>query len=499
MNSVRLIRHCPATRYSDSLLIEDERTDLTVNLYCEAYTLHCHQGCLEEATLALQPISLYIDDGAITFGNGLIELRFDAQAGMFLGMTDLRTGCRVIQNPARQPTLEIVFGGRERVTSAIKERFDPLLVGEEHRFADRCLEYYWLQESNGSTLVLVLQAGPWRAHEKWHLQPGSDIARRQLELIWQGDSPTRLRHILWTMPYLTVGASDRVTYEAPGLPIAPHRPLDSLASDFSMSLGETPSGHPGLVGLCDRASGQVVCVWPYSASEPALGNMWRQTDGLRVAFRVLLAAEVEPGQGVVGGTMYARTNPAGWEALLQDMHGWYQTVGLHVPQDRPTWTSSASLYELHIGNAVVKHGPYEPLPRAEDLLARLPEIKRLGFDTIQIMPHQFFAGYSVHDYYDVSTQYGEEAVLRQVIATAHSLDMRVILDVVVHGCNDKEVARRTYERSGHQEPERMFDLFPYCRYNAPRLTSAAKLSAGREPLLVPYTPSLSGVMILYKE
>jgi glycosidase len=401
----------------------------------------------------LTPVSLHTDDGAITLDNGLVALHFCDQTGCWLGMTDRRTNRVVLGNPHRRPTLEVVSGGRERVTSAVKERFDPLLTGEEHYFAEQLVEHYLLQEIDGATLVLVLQAGPWRVRERWHLQPGSDTARRQLELVWQGSAPTRLRHFIWTMPRLTLGASGRVTFEAPGVPIAPHRPLDSLAADFSMSLGETPSGHPGMVGLCERESGQTVCVWPYSATEPALGNVWREGDGIRVEYRVLLSDEVEPGQGITGGAMYARTNDAGWEALLQDMHPWYDSVGLRVPEDSPEWTTSATLYELHIGNAVVKYGPYEPLPRVQDLLARLPEIKRLGFDTIQIMPHQFFAGYSVHDYYDVTTQYGEEAALRQVIATAHSLDMRVILDIVVHGCNDKEVARRTYERTEHSEPE----------------------------------------------
>jgi hypothetical protein len=69
------------------------------------------------------------------------------------------------------------------------------------------------------------------------------------------------------------------------------------------------------------------------------------------------------------------------------------------------------------------------------------------------MPHQFFPSYSVHDYYDISTQYGDEATLREIIKTAHSMGMKVILDVVIHGCNDKTVARKTYERSNYQYPE----------------------------------------------
>ncbi len=399
------------------------------------------------------PVYLRTTDDALVFGNDALELRFDKSTGSWLGLTDRRTGREVVRNPDHRPTCTVVSGGREVTTSVLRNEDDPPLADEARYPADRCLGHTLVRGGDGDTLILTRRAGPWLVREEWHLHPQTDIVRWSVTVTWDAEGTERLRHIIWSVPSLAVGPAAQTTYEAPGLPIAPHRPLSDIPAGFRMKVGDAPAGCPGLVGLADRRTGQVALVWPYSTTEATIGNVYREGEGIRIEQRILLADELARGEGVSGGAQYIRVNSGGWDAALRDFHGWYAAVGLVVPRDRPAWTETASLYELHIGKTVVALGPYEPLPEMRDLLALLPYIKSLGFDTIQIMPHQFFPSYSIHDYYDISTQYGDEATLREVIKTAHSMGIRVILDLVIHGCNDKVVARKTYERSGHQYPE----------------------------------------------
>ena len=62
----------------------------------------------------------------------------------------------------------------------------------------------------------------------------------------------------------------------------------------------------------------------------------------------------------------------------------------------------------------------------------------LGFRVIQLMPRQPYPSYNVHDYADVTTSYGDEQELRQLVADCHERGMRVILDVLLHGVLDNE-------------------------------------------------------------
>lgn len=399
------------------------------------------------------PVYWRIQPGTLCFGNDALELRFDTRTGCWLGLTDRLSGREVIRNPQRLGNLSVVSGGREVVVSDIRNPLDPPLEGEATYTADTCLSTELVRQEDGCTLELTLQAGPWRVRELWQLSPHSDIARLRLELLWQGAAPERLRRVLFSTPLLTAGQEQDCTYEAPGLPIAPHLALSSLDSAFRMSLGDTPTGTPGLAALCDRTSGQVIMSWSYAPAEPTWGWVYREPQGIRIEHRLLLTCALAPGESASGGGFYYRACSGGWDAALERFQRWYAEAGLVIPRDRPAWTERASLYELHIGNAVVAEGPYAPLPTAHDLLERLPYIKALGFNTVQIMPRQPYSGYSVHDYMDVTTQYGDEEVLREVIRTAHALGLRVIADLVIHGCNDKVVALNTYERSGHEAPE----------------------------------------------
>jgi glycosidase len=54
------------------------------------------------------------------------------------------------------------------------------------------------------------------------------------------------------------------------------------------------------------------------------------------------------------------------------------------------------------------------------------------------MPRQPYPSYNVHDYADVTTSYGDEAELRQLVKDCHARGIRVILDVLLHGVLDNE-------------------------------------------------------------
>jgi hypothetical protein len=99
----------------------------------------------------------------------------------------------------------------------------------------------------------------------------------------------------------------------------------------------------------------------------------------------------------------------------------------------------AGIYEAQIGTSYFWRGKsYSRYSEIRDLIADLARIRALGFTVIQLMPKQPYPSYNVHDYGDITTSYGDENELRELVALCHSQGMRVILDVLLHGVLDGE-------------------------------------------------------------
>ena len=90
------------------------------------------------------------------------------------------------------------------------------------------------------------------------------------------------------------------------------------------------------------------------------------------------------------------------------------------------------IYECHIGMAQ-ENGAIGTYKEFTDNI--LPRIKELGYNTIQIMAvmeHPYYAsfGYQVSNFFAPSSRYGSSYELKELINTAHSMGLTVLLDVV---------------------------------------------------------------------
>ncbi len=116
-----------------------------------------------------------------------------------------------------------------------------------------------------------------------------------------------------------------------------------------------------------------------------------------------------------------------WCAEIEDTMGSFDwTDDGFVPEKTPF------IYECHIGMAQ-EHGhigTYEEFRKYT-----LPRIKELGYNTIQIMAvmeHPYYGsfGYQVSNFFAASSKYGNSSELKELINTAHSMGITVLLDVV---------------------------------------------------------------------
>ena len=124
---------------------------------------------------------------------------------------------------------------------------------------------------------------------------------------------------------------------------------------------------------------------------------------------------------------------------MQDDKGVWCAEVSDVLFDDFKWTDSRFkraatpyIYECHVGMASedYKVGSYKEFE--ENIL---PRIKKLGYNTIQIMAimeHPYYGsfGYQVSNFFAASSRYGSEKDLKSLINTAHKMGIAVLLDVV---------------------------------------------------------------------
>ncbi len=125
------------------------------------------------------------------------------------------------------------------------------------------------------------------------------------------------------------------------------------------------------------------------------------------------------------------------------------------------------IYECHIGMAQ-EEGQVSTYDQFRE--QTLPRIKKLGYNTVQIMAimeHPYYAsfGYQVTNFFACSSRFGTPQALKKLIDTAHKMGIAVLLDVVhSHACkntregiNDFDGTSYQFFHSGPQGEHRAWD------------------------------------------
>ena len=146
--------------------------------------------------------------------------------------------------------------------------------------------------------------------------------------------------------------------------------------------------------------------------------------------------------------------------VVQDESGSFCAEVSDVLFDDFKWTDSGFkraatpyIYECHIGMATedYKVGSYKEFTQNV-----LPRIKKLGYNTIQIMAimeHPYYGsfGYQVSNFFAASSRYGEARDLKQLINTAHKMGIAVLLDVVhSHAVKNTNEGLNFFDGTPHQ-------------------------------------------------
>ena len=250
---------------------------------------------------------------------------------------------------------------------------------------------------------------------------------------------------------VTLAEKDVWRVHAPGNQLRTDLPLAALGRPTGISPAGGLRGSTGLIAL-DRADTPVTFViWPLSKTELGEITLGPTDTGVRVTWRTDVAGQPGTGASLTCSALHLDLLGVPFAAVLDSVPQCLASLGITGPDRVPSWARVANIYEVQVGFSVFAGDyRYSPYPEAKDLLDDLDRIERMGYNTLQLMPRQPYPSYNVHDYADITTSYGDEAVLRELVAQCHARGMKVILDILLHGVVDGEAIAQAIEaiRSG---------------------------------------------------
>jgi hypothetical protein len=232
--------------------------------------------------------------------------------------------------------------------------------------------------------------------------------------------------------------------QAPGNRLRPDVPLANVTRPVAVMTpgGGGPAGggvgSTALVGLERVGPARTVAMWPFGTVGIGAIVLEATPDGAHLAWTTDIAGRPSAGGTLTCGILFLDVLDLPFRAVLRDVPAWLAERGVGTPPARPAWAAAMNAYEVMIGDVVFTPGHrYAPYPELADLLADLDRVAGLGYNAIQVMPRQPSPGYRFVAIDDPGLAYGDETLLRGIVAACHARGMRVLLDVILHGVLDR--------------------------------------------------------------
>jgi hypothetical protein len=381
------------------------------------------------------------DPEAVFGRRGPIGVRLDSRTGLLVGLAH-RDGA--IPDTAIAPAVTLVTGGVEKrsITGELVYEGTTRTALDELRLARTALD----DQGSATRLVVTTEASGWELDFEYrlnerppHVAFGFTVRRAP------GCEPELVRDVQLTFTYRPDDPADCIV-NAPGNQLRCDLPLANIATPVIVRGAGEGEGSPGLTAFTREATGRTTVLWPLSQTEIGEMELTVEDGCVRLAIDTTMAERLEPnGPGLTWQTAYLDSLAATWPEVRASVPGWWRALGIVPPSDTPQRLRQANVFETFVGFAILAGERLDAYPSVSALRDDLPRLERLGFDVIELMPRHPYPSYNVHDYADITTTYGDEAELRELVADAHTRGMRVLLDIIMHGVIDKEILDETLE------------------------------------------------------
>jgi glycosidase len=365
-----------------------------------------------------------------------LELSFDKDTGAWTELADQKTGAVFMKFSPESSDFVLTVGGKESV-------FPPLLrpPGEEELSGAATVTGFkytsHLVTDEGETVILTVnyRQGQWSVSQEYRIVRGQQRVERRFRVGYDGTDEPLLHSVEVPVPDVLLHTGDLIEIPAAAFP-----PSLAPASVAGRALG---LGDTSMAALRNASGRRTFLMGTYSETENVRQHIQVEGDSLKFRYTVRLAARMKAGRDEAWGEDYFWLTDDDWRAAQAEFQQRWSQLGVHTPDDRPRWAERAVLYETQVGAALFDRGKhaFNPYPTTQSLIGKLDYIRGLGFNALQLMPRSPCPSYAVCDYFDPEQQFCGQPGLKNLVQEAHKRGMRVILDWIVHGVIDKEIAR----------------------------------------------------------
>ena len=274
-----------------------------------------------------------------------------------------------------------------------------------------------------------------RVSHEAELAEDAPCLRQRVRIDVLAGSLRKLTEVHYCVPGLAIGSPADCMVQAPGQVIPPDSAYPRLARmPLDLSVSQPSPGYPqgwlepapdhtsGLVAVESPVERRVVSAWQYSEVATTFPTIDGDGEYIHVAHRHQLAAWLRPGDSLTSSEHGMLLTTGTFEEHLATFRRCAYGTRLASSGDTPEWLADAILLQI------------DPRP-VSAWLERLPEIARLGFNLIYLMPVWSNQGnyYALTDHYAIDPRVGTETELREFVTAAHAHGLRVIFDFLPQG------------------------------------------------------------------
>ncbi|GIV97144.1 MAG: hypothetical protein KatS3mg057_1801 [Herpetosiphonaceae bacterium] len=323
------------------------------------------------------------------------------------------------------------------------------------RFFARYLSHQVADEAGATAITLRIGIGPLLISDCYHVT--GTLVSRTVSVKNVGLDEVQLLGVWLALPWGRVGPPETCRFEAPANMIRPRLSLSSLLQIRRGSLPgpeitpmlrhsrlfeSCPDRGPGLLALHSIDENENLLCWYFSDQQPA----WPAVEGSLSDYALTLGHEMElagwlrTDEALGGGRQYFMLVQGSWQEAMLAFQKTWSVIGLRAAGDVPGWVAEAAIYETH----PALHGGFRALAEA------LPRLRALGVTVLALMPIWAYdnrsgrlwdgnwstsgSPYAILDFERFEPTLGSDEDFRALVEQAHSLGIRLLLDLVVQGC-----------------------------------------------------------------
>jgi glycosidase len=273
----------------------------------------------------------------------------------------------------------------------------------------------------------------WQWSLCYTLYPSSARLERSARLAClQSVESHRFERFRFLLPGLVIADPARCVFDAPGpfpfyekgeiVLFFPNTPLERLAGK-DLTISSAPDWGFGLLALSNPGVNACVASWMENNGAPVNYRAGYKSDGRSIDYRFddERACRLSSAQTIESGHQVLVFTHSLDQALAEYRHS--AVAQMPLAAQAPAWVQDAVILEVF---------PKYFAGGFKELSQRLPFYRDLGINTLYIMPH-WTGNYAPIDFYAVEPTYGSASDLRELVAAAHALGMRVLFDMVIHG------------------------------------------------------------------